>query len=74
MASQVQPRLLASLTLPRPVLPPPSPQVRILEVLLSVHDRQARADMLPEAFTPPSSSAGAGRTAEASSAGRAGAP
>lgn len=33
-------------------------QVRILDVLLSVHDRQARAAMLPDAFTPPGSTAG----------------
>ncbi|PRW57338.1 mitochondrial presequence translocase subunit Tim44 [Chlorella sorokiniana] len=31
--------------------------VRILDVLLSVHDRQARAAMLPDAFTPPGSTA-----------------
>lgn len=33
-----------------------SPQVRILEVLLSVHRRDERAAMLPDAFTPPCSS------------------
>jgi len=37
---------------------PVSVQVRILEVLVSVAERDERAAMLPDAFTPPGSTAG----------------
>ena len=59
-----RPQTLVTLLLPLPRfrLPPcGTAQVRILEVLLSVHDRHARAAMLPDAFTPPGSTAGAAR-------------
>ena len=48
--------------------PPPSPlvQARILEVLLSIPDRDQRAALLPDAFNPPSSaSSGYGPGVEA---------